>query len=607
MIDLPLPPVDLPAYSNAKLGFFGELGKSTEARVRFLQTGLTGEDLDSITLIEQIPGSEMWEVRDLFQRDVDKERVTKEILPYLKDTAKVKFFNPLTLALLPLSDNGQVILKDLPYVEACPDPKGGPYTVLEWPGYYKFSCHRDVPAYSKLEWNKSKVRVVAIDGQHRLSALKRWRNEPPSSSSELSDWTVPAVVLGVFKSAAEGKAPTFLDVVRKTFVYINSTAKEINPARKVLLNDESVVSICTQELIQDCHHNDCLPSGQRDEQKPPLLLFDWRGEVQGDFRVKAPAAHFTVEEVRDWLSAYILGEDEDGSDEQASALELEDHIPPLKTFGHGRALSHVDSEAIREQFRKTALPGLQHLMQTFAPLKAYIEQCRLLEREKVKESDLAHHAFAKLRFGTHRASEDILPYVNQEFERVVTQFEALKGRLFDELLTRDIGMRGIMSAYGYGKLEYNSDAERTTQWLEYSHWFVEALDAVYADGWFRSFFQLDPAKKKILTHVAYDPSGAIINYKLDAVPKGFGAVVLALVFSAGRDRLQNNETVESVIDGCAEELRGPLLSGYRKQYRAQLAQDFKGSPAEFNEQVRKRALGAVERHVESFRSIFADD
>ena len=103
-------------YNKTKFGYFGELGTGAHAHLRFLQTALSVEDLDSVTLIENIPGSETWDVRDLFQRDVDKERVTREILPYLKDKTKVKFFNPLTLALLPLASSGQHILGDLPYV-----------------------------------------------------------------------------------------------------------------------------------------------------------------------------------------------------------------------------------------------------------------------------------------------------------------------------------------------------------------------------------------------------------------------------------------------------------------------------------------------------------
>ena len=327
-----LPPTPGIKYNKTKYGYFGELGAGAHAHVRFLQTALSVEELDTVTLIENMPGSEMWDVRDLFQRDVDKERVTQDILPYLKDDTKVKFFNPLTLALVPLAVSGQEIEGDLPHVPAQEiDDEGHAYTLFEWDNYYKFALHKSTPAFSYLMWNDHRVRIVAIDGQHRLSALKRWKNEPPISSQQLATWTIPVVVLGLFRTASKSSTASFLEIVRKTFVCINSQSLAINEARKILLDDESVNAVCTQELVQDSHSNDCLPLNMRDESKLPLLMFDWRGETRNRVRVFAPGALKTVEEIRSWLSRYILGDD--GSEDQSSALGLDDLVPPLTTFG----------------------------------------------------------------------------------------------------------------------------------------------------------------------------------------------------------------------------------------------------------------------------------
>src|SRR5215510_13559514 len=104
-----LPPVTQLTYNKTKLGYFGELGNGAHASIRFLQSAVTKDELDNITLIENIPGSERWSIQDLFQRDVDMARVEISILPYLTDQSKVKFFNPLTLVLLPMrKDNGMV-------------------------------------------------------------------------------------------------------------------------------------------------------------------------------------------------------------------------------------------------------------------------------------------------------------------------------------------------------------------------------------------------------------------------------------------------------------------------------------------------------------------
>jgi hypothetical protein len=596
----PPKPVEI-TYNKTKFGYFGELGTGAHAHLRFIQTALSVEDLDSVTLIENIPGSETWDVRDLFQRDVDKERVTNEILPYLKDPTKVKFFNPLTLALLPLASSGQHIHGELPYVVPRSfDEQGHAYTQYEWDGHYKFDRHVAAPAFSRLSWNDSRVRVVAIDGQHRLSALKRWKNEPPESSKELATWTIPVVILGVFRTAEEADSASFLDVVRKTFVYINNTAQQINPARKTLLNDESVSAVCTQELIQDSHANDCLPIGERDNSKLPLLMFDWRGESQNGVRVCSPGALKTVEELHDWFGYYIIGED--GTQDQALALGLDDLMPPLTTFGPKKGLSHGDSDRVRKQFRVTLLPGMQFLFQNLSPYSAYIVASRKIEADALHDSDLAQHAFMKLRFGTHRASEDIMKYVEKRFEALVQAFGDLKSKTFEELLSRDIGMRGLMSAFGAGKYYFDEDRKATSTWLDYSKWFTPAINRVYDDGWFRSHMKLDLARRRSMTHVVFDQGGSIVNYKIEQVQSAFGALCLYLVVSANRASLKS-ETVDSVWDDCSEDLRGPLKAGYRRQCKAELLeQDFKGTQAQFKEEVQKRATGEVEKHLKRLKA-----
>jgi hypothetical protein len=590
-----LPPTIDVAYNKTKYGYFGELGTGANAHVRFLQTALSVDELDSVTLIENIPGSETWDVRDLFQRDVDKERVTQEILPYLKDKNRVKFFNPLTLALLPMATNGQTIEGSLPHIVSRQVTENEHvYTLFEWEGYYKFGRHQKSPAFSYLNWNEQRVRIVAIDGQHRLSALKRWKNEPPDSSKQLATWTIPVVVLGIFKAAPNKPTASFLEIVRKTFVYINSTAQSINEARETLLNDESVVKLCTQELIQDSHSNDCLPINERDEAKLPLLLFDWRGETRNNVRISAPAALKTVEEVRDWLGWYVLGDD--GSDDQATVLGLEDLVPPLATFGPDKKLSHDDALRIREQFRATVLPGLQFCLQNFTPYKDYIRECRRVEREALDQSDLAQHSLMRLRFGTTRASEDIMELVNRKFEDLVLQFESLKGKIFDELLLRDVGMRAVIAAFGWGKHTWDDDREETGSWEAYAEWFTPLLNSIYSDGWFRSFMKQDTTRRGLLKHVVFDPSGAIVNYKFEQVSSGFGALLTLLVFSKGRSSIQVT-TAEKVWEEWSEALRGPLRSGYRREHRADLNENFKGTQAQLRDEIKKRAEADVEKHV----------
>src|SRR5438552_17875851 len=113
MSDAPLPPQPRP-YNQMLLGVYGEFGTGANAQIFFLQSTLAPTSLEKTALISDIPGSETWQVRDLFQREVDIRRVTKGLLPYLQSTDKVTCFNPLTLTRIPIHPDTNELLTTIP-------------------------------------------------------------------------------------------------------------------------------------------------------------------------------------------------------------------------------------------------------------------------------------------------------------------------------------------------------------------------------------------------------------------------------------------------------------------------------------------------------------
>lgn len=593
------PPGFVDPYNQTKHGFYGELGSGANARVKFLQTAISCDELDKITLIQNIPGSEAWDVRDLFQRDVDHDRVTRDILPYLKDRDRVKYFNPLTLVLLPLSPGQEVVEKDIRSVEETTitrEPHD--YIRFEVEDLFRFEAHQSHPAWSSVSWNDRRVKVVAIDGQHRLSALKRWKKEP-GGPGDLANWQIPVVLLGIVKDNPEEDAAGVLEVVRKTFIYINSRAEQVNKSRKILLDDESVNSLCVQEIVQASHENDVLPLDQRDSTRLPLLFFDWRGETKGGRPWPAPAMVKSTVEIKDWLEEYILGGD--GDEKQEARLETDDLIPPLETDDITRIVTHDDARRIRRQFRRLVYPGLSFLLENFKPYRHYTEEVRKLEADALAESDLARHAFSRLRFGASRADESIQENVLDKYEELVMDLERIKSA-FPELVARDIGMRAVIAAFDYLKQFRDNREDQTVDWRVYSEWFTEGVNQVFDDGWFEAFERQVQPKKDLLTHVAFDPSGSIINYKVRDAGVAFGTMLALLVvgkISSGEPS-ENEDLLGEAWQELAENLRVPLRRGYRKLIRAELKDIFQGTSTEFKAEVNKRADQQVNEHLQEF-------
>lgn len=587
------PPLKEGQYNQTKGGYCGELGSGANAKIKFLQTAMNYEELDKVTLIQNIPGSETWDVRDLFQRDVDRDRVTHDILPYLKDSGRIKYFNPLTLVLLPLRSGQGEVVKELQAVETATEADGEhKYDVFEARDFFSFKVHRSHAEFSSVEWNDRRVQLVAIDGQHRLSALKRWKDEP-GDTGDLESWQIPVILLGIVRDNPHRPAANVLEVVRRTFVYINTRAEQINRSRKILLNDESVNSLCVQELVQASHANDVKAMGQRDPSRLPLLFFDWRGATKRGQPDPAPAAVKSTVELREWMEEYILGSD--GDEKQEARLELADLIPPLETRELKQLASHTDSKRIRERFRQILYPGISYLLERFEPYRQYREEVRKLEQQALQGSDLAKHAFSRLRFGTSQADESILQDVQAKYEELVSDLELIKNRTFPELVARDVGMRAVLGAFDMLKEFRDGREEETVPWEEFAKWFVEGLNEIFDEGWFDSFGDQRPERKKLLTHVVFDPSGSIVNYKVRDAGGALGTVVGLLVMARTGTAGQLGEAWQDL----SENLRVPLRRGYRKMIRAELVDTFEGTATEFKAVVNRGADEQVDEHLDS--------
>ena len=585
-----LPPTIRQRYNHQLPGVYGQFGTGAGVHAFYLQSALSPSQLDWVSLISDIRGSECWQVRDLFQRDVDNDRITEFLLPYLQDTEKVKFFNPLTLTLLPMQENE--VLTQMPrVVKSSMRESDRDWEVLEREGYHRVRWVKDDPQYALLEWADTRTKLVAIDGQHRLSALKRfWKDHASTVHQDFKTWRIPVVIVSFRVGPGPATPPTVLEVVRSIFVYINTEAKKVNRAREILLSDESVNSVCTQELIQLAHQNDLTPGDERDRRRLPLLCYEWRGEESEKQRVHAPAALKTVEEIFHWFEYYVLGED--FTDHQETALGVDPGQPLHSTF-HTKKLSHSDSKLVRELAHETILPALCYLLENFLPYRSYVSALRELEQqyEQDSQSDLGRHAFHELRFGTNLAPEANRPEVEKLLIGVKAKIADAKEKHLHTPIDLDIGMRGVVCAFGTLRYSFGNP-----EWMEYSKWFVDALNRVYDQGW----LDLRPHAKRrhFLRHVAEDHSEDIINYRLIDADAALGAYLQLLVVAHGQ------QVPEGWIDDgrvlkeeLLEKLTARVVRGFRKEVRPKLRPSFPDGGTPLTDAVNQEAEKLARRHI----------
>ena len=593
------PPLEKQQYNQQLHGVYGEFGTGAGVQAFYLQSAIPPAELDRISLISEIQGSERWPVRDLFQRDVDNQRIMESLLPYLKEADKVKFFNPLTLTVLPMEEDGLTVLTEMPRVtEFSLERNQVNWLGLERENFYRIRWIADNPQYAVIEWNDTRSRLVAIDGQHRLSALKCFYTDAHGSSRlDFMKWRIPIVVVSFRAGKDRDEPPSVLEVVRNIFVYINTEAREVTPARQILLSDENVSAVCTQELLQRSHTNDLRPTSQRNSQRLPLLFYDWRGEETEKRQEHAPAAAKSVEEIRDWFRWHILGPE--FSDRQYTALGLYPTHSLHQAF-HDSKLNHIASETLRELVKGELLPAVGHLLENFHPYQSYIAALRALEKEYESDttrSVLAYHAFYELRFGTNYAPDSIKDDAKEVLGEIKNRIGAIKEDCFGKLIQWDIGMRGVVSAFGSLRRSIGS-----TNWVEFSEWFTAALNRMYEEKWLD--LETYTSQRKLMLHIAEDHNEGVANYRHDHVGDALGVYVELFVATYGQpwpetwpDSWKKKWPVlrEDWLDN---RLRNTIYRGYRRQIRPLLReQKYPQGGTELTAAVNREANVRAGRHV----------
>ena len=226
-----------------------------------------------------------WDVEELFQREVSHVRVLDLVDHYLKTESRPQFFNSLTIVLRPREighDSYQPPLRDPAYDRRL---ALGPIMV----SYDTDDPTKTFPrplTHGRLSWNRGQVYAVAIDGQHRLAAIKQLRRDAGLTSSLSVLFIILDDKLGF--SAPAGWNP--ITAMRSIFVDLNKRAEPVSRARNLLLDDIDPAAQFVRRhfgpslRFESADHIGPLgfPVGSNREfdSRIPLVLVDWHGETR---------------------------------------------------------------------------------------------------------------------------------------------------------------------------------------------------------------------------------------------------------------------------------------------------------------------------------------
>ena len=167
------------------------------------------------------------------QRRLDESRVKKDIVEYLKRQPN-RFFSAIVVAAL----QG--------------NPRFYPVKIADDP---KFTILRNDPrfsgAFGALEFDGTQ-KYYALDGQHRLSAIKTLLNQNNSSSDGVpKNFENDEISVIVVVPNEDDSNETFMPKYRRLFSNLNRYAKPMDQATNIIMDEDDTFAILTRRLITD--------------------------------------------------------------------------------------------------------------------------------------------------------------------------------------------------------------------------------------------------------------------------------------------------------------------------------------------------------------------
>ncbi|MEH2350518.1 MAG: DNA sulfur modification protein DndB [Nostoc sp.] len=248
--------------------------------------------IDELEIAEQIPASldTEWSLKELFQREIDEKRVKDDIVKgYLLDPKKLKFFNAITIVLMPKGTDGKIqdSFDNSASFETPPIPwDSTDHDDAQWnhssANIANFSGVQfvSIGLSARLRWDEDRVLAVAVDGQHRLWALRTFREDPNFRGGTLNtieqQTKIPVMFVLLHPSAGfqnvQGESDySIRGIARELFTDLNKNAKTVDKARELILDDKSINAQCVRTLVTE-------RTAQDAKDRLPLSLVRWQDD-----------------------------------------------------------------------------------------------------------------------------------------------------------------------------------------------------------------------------------------------------------------------------------------------------------------------------------------
>lgn len=256
-------------FTKELRGSFGRFKTDHSYQLYYLSTSIPIDDIEDLSTASELFGADKIEFEELIQRDIDHSRVRKIANEYLSQgQGRVIFFPPLLACVLLIGSDGSLIKQyseinhevildggnesilrttwekdgfqlDLPIADADSSER-----CVTWQGtdryVYEFA--------TSLKLNPKRAKLVVLDGQHRLEALRLLKKNPDQQAI-VSGLEVPVCIVWAPEAiAAQVESENITQDFRELFVRVNSEPRKVSGHFITLLKDDSYSAMAVRRL-----------------------------------------------------------------------------------------------------------------------------------------------------------------------------------------------------------------------------------------------------------------------------------------------------------------------------------------------------------------------
>jgi hypothetical protein len=445
------------AMAETLYGVFGRFQTLESYEVNYFLSNLPINDLDLLTTASEALEFVNTDFEEMMQRDVDYERVDINIIrQYLENgRGRVLFFPPIIVSIVAI-ENGKVknLYDSVEYrlpqgIATAKDvqDEGNPELSIifdEDKFCIQLALARNNTGYSlevegakfnyysvgaTLRYDKSQIRLIVIDGQHRFEALRRLMQQNAALVGAM-ELPVCIVFTPEAKTASKSHDESIVRDLREMFVTINTTAKDVSGHFVDLLKDKSLASIAVRSLA------DHWKTTAQEPWRCRLQQLEWNERQTNKANtVQREHSISTVSIITESLRQYAFGSSSDGLQYSLLNLsevetELEGSDEAIKAYAiEEDKFDPAQADILKEQIRKRITPALDALFTLPRPYReirdTFLKAVDWLDTRVKIGSDEAmayrKNILGQFRQCTKRDEPNICAFQNQFSEKIKRQ------------------------------------------------------------------------------------------------------------------------------------------------------------------------------------------